>query len=110
LFAELIREQLTGGGLKLPISADLQEIRTMNPTQGELWKQQWLAEGRAEGKVEGKTEGKAEALACLLVERFGVLAPSLHERIRHATLATLESWFTRAIAAPDLRSVFDPTG
>ena len=86
----------------------------MNPTQGELWKQQWLAEGRAAGKVEGKIEGKAEAwadaLVNILVARFGALAPPLRERIREATLATLECWFRRAIAAPDLRSVFDPAG
>ena len=98
---------------------------------GEIWKQQALAEGRAEGlargkvegkaigkaigeamgkaigKVEGKTEAKAEDLVCLLVERFGALAPSLLARIRRARLATLERWFKRAIAAPDLRSVFN---
>jgi hypothetical protein len=56
--------------------------------------------------AEGKAEGKAEALVCLLVARFGALAPSLRTRIQRARLATLERWFERAIAAPDLRSVF----
>jgi hypothetical protein len=69
---------------------------------GKIWKRQW----RAEGKAEGKLEGKAEALVCLLSARFGTVTPSLHEQIRGANLATLECWFKRAIAAPDLLSVF----
>jgi hypothetical protein len=92
-------------------------------TLGERWKQQAFAEGRAKGKAAGKVEGKvegrvegraegraagkAEALVCLLVERFGALAPPLRTRIRRAKLAALERWFKRAIVAPDLPSVFD---
>ena len=72
------------------------------------WEKQWLAEGKVEGKVEGKAEGKAEALITLLAERFGTVAPSWQKRIRGAKLATLERWFKRAIAAPDLPSVFNP--
>jgi len=76
-----------------------------------LGKAEGKAEGKALGKAEGKAEGmalgKAEALVCLLVGRFGTLAPSLRARIQRARLATLECWFKRAIAAPDLRSVFN---
>ena len=64
------------------------------------------AEERAEGEAKGKAEGKAEALLCLLAERFGAVKPSLHKRIRRADLATLDRWFKRAIAAPNLPSVF----
>jgi hypothetical protein len=69
-------------------------------TLGESWKEQAMEQGML--------EGKAQALLCLLAERFGALTPSLHERIRGATLATLDHWFKRAIAAPDLPSVFAP--
>ena len=93
------------------------------PTTVKTWVQQAAAEGRAEGvaqgiargrsegeargRIEGKAEGKAEDLVHLLVARFGALAPSLRTRIRRARLATLERWFKRAIAASDLRSVFN---
>ena len=79
------------------------------PTTVKTWKLQALAEGRAQGIAEGKAEGKAEDLVHLLVARFGALAPSLRTRIRRAKLATLERWFKRAIAASDLRSVFNST-
>jgi hypothetical protein len=119
LFAELVREALAGFGVKVPVSEDLLEMKTNLSTLGETWKQQWLAEGRveglargkaegkAEGKVEGKAEGKAEALLCLLVERFGAVAPPWRKRIRGAKLATLDRWFKRAIVARDVCSVFD---
>ena len=112
LFAELVREALAGFGVKLPVFEDLLEMKTNLSTLGETWKQQWRAEGLAEGKAEGlaagKAEGKAEALLCLLVERFGAVAPSWRKRIRGAELTTLERWFKRAIVAPDLPSVFEP--
>jgi hypothetical protein len=116
LFAELIRQAFTGLGLKAPESDNLGELTHMMRsnllTLGDDWKEQWkaegLAEGRAKGQIEGKIEGKAEALRCLLAERFGALTPSLHKRIRGASLATLDRWFKRAIAAPDLPSVFEP--
>ena len=81
---------------------DLLEMKTNLEGLGKTWKRQWLAEGEAKGK----TEGKAESLVCLLEGRFGTVTPSLHERISRANLATLECWFKRAIAAPDLLSVF----
>jgi hypothetical protein len=104
LFAELVREALAGLGVKVPVSEDLLEMKTNLSTLGETWKQQWLAEGR----VEGLARGKAEALLCLLVERFGAVAPPWRKRIRGAKLATLDRWFKRAIVARDLSSVFEP--
>jgi hypothetical protein len=77
-------------------------MKTNLEKPGTVWKRQWLAEGRAEGKA----EGKGEALVWLLAERFGTVRPSLRKRIRGANPATLECWFKRAIAAPDLPSVF----
>jgi len=73
---------------------------------GRTWKRQWLAEGEAKGKAEGKLEGKAEVLVWLLEGRLGTVTPSLHERMSEANLVTLRCWFKRAIAAPDLVSVF----
>ena len=124
LFAELVREALAELGVKVPLSEDLLEMKSNLSTWAKTWKQQWRAEGKAEGRVEGlargkaegkvqglaegKAEGKAEALLCLLVERFGAVAPPWRKRIRGANLATLDRWFKRAIAARDLSSVFEP--
>ena len=66
-----------------------------------------IAEGRAEGRVAGRAESKAEDLVYLLAARFGVLTPSLQTRIQRARLVTLDRWFKRAVAASDLRSVFN---
>ena len=118
LFAELIRQAYQELGQKPPASYDWLEMKKMKsnfPTTVKTWVQQAAAEGRAEGRsegeargrIEGKAEGKAEDLVHLLVARFGALAPSLRTRIRRARLATLERWFKRAIAASDLRSVFN---
>jgi hypothetical protein len=112
LFGELVRQAFKGLGVKVPQSINLLEMnmRSNLATIGERWRQEALAQGRgegkAEGRVEGETKGRAEALVCLLVARFGALAPSVQTRIQRARLATLERWFERAIAAPDLRSVF----
>jgi predicted transposase YdaD len=88
----------------------------MITTLGETWKREWLAEGRAEGEAVGRAEGEAvgktkgiaEAVIRLLVKRFGPLPPPLQTRIQTAELQSLESWFDRAINAPDLSTVFDP--
>jgi hypothetical protein len=96
----LIREAFAGRGVKLSGSGNLLEVKTMLATQFEAWKEQWLAEGEA--------KGKAEALIYILAERFGAVAPTWQKRIRGATPVTLERWFKRAIAAPDLPSVFNP--
>jgi hypothetical protein len=96
----------------------------MLATQFEAWREQWLAEGFAKGFAEAFAKafaeafeescaerfvkGWGEALICLLAGRFGRVAPSWQKRIRGANLATLERWFKRAIAAPDLLSVFNP--
>jgi hypothetical protein len=112
LFAELVREALAGLGVKVSVSEDLLEMKTNLSTLGETWKQQGradgLAEGEAKGLVRGRAEGKAEALLCLLVERFGAVAPSWRKRIRGAEQTTIERWFKRAIVAPDVSSVFEP--
>ena len=106
LFTELVRRAFIELGETGPIPEDLLEMKTNLEGLGRTWKRQWLAEGEAKGKAEGKLEGKAELLVLLLAERFGTVTPSLHERISGANLATLECWFKRAIAAPDLLSVF----
>jgi hypothetical protein len=122
LFAELAREALVDRGIKVSGSEDLLKMRTNVATHYDYWKQQWLAErepqwlaegkaqglaeGKAQGLAEGKVQGLAEGLVCLLAARFGAVPPSLRKQIRGAKLPTLERWFKRAIAAPDLRSIF----
>ena len=102
LFAELVRRAFIELGETGPIPEDLLEMKTNLEGLGKTWKRQWLAEGEAKGKL----EGKAETLVLLLAKRFGTVTPSLHERISGANLVTLECWIERAIAAPDLLSVF----
>jgi len=114
LFTEFVRQALAALGVTGPIPEDLLMMKSNIP--GNLaklarhWQRKWRAEGKAEGlargKAQGLTRGKAEALVCLLTERFGTVEPSLRKRIREANLPTLESWFKRAIGAPDLPSVF----
>ena len=118
----MVRQAFIELGVTGPIPEDLLEMKTNLAGVGKTWKRQWRAEGWAEGKAEGKLEGKiegkiegkvegklerqAEVLVWLLAERFGTVTPSLRERISGANLVTLECWFKRAIAAPDLLSVF----
>ena len=102
LFTELVRRAFIELGETGYIPEDLLEMKTNLEGLGKTWKRQWLAQGKAEGKL----EGKAEALVCLLAKRFGTVTPSLREKIGGANLTTLEYWFERAVAAPDLLSVF----
>ena len=102
LFTELVRRAFIELGVTGPIPEDLLEMKTNLEKLGKTWKRQWLAEGKAEGEL----KRMATALVWLLADRFGTVTPSLHERISGANLATLERWFKRAIAAPDLLSVF----
>jgi hypothetical protein len=132
LFGELVRQAFMGLGLEVPQSINLLEMKMRSnlATIGERWRQEAMALGMAEGKAKGieqgmaqgieqgmaqgivqgkaagRSEAKAEALICLLVARFGALAPSLRTRIQRARLETLDRWFKRAIAAPSVRSVF----
>jgi predicted transposase/invertase (TIGR01784 family) len=59
-----------------------------------------------EGVAKGRTEGEANALARLLERRFGSVSNRDRERILSADLTSLQTWFERAIDAPDLTSVF----
>ena len=114
LFTELVGRAYIESGVTGPIPEDLLEMKTNLEGLTKIWKKQWRAEGLAEGRAEGEAKGeakglvkgKAEALVCLLAERFGAVRPSLRKRIHAANLATLERWLKRAIAAPDLPSVF----
>jgi Putative transposase, YhgA-like len=114
LFAELVREAFAALKIPVPKSEDMLHMKTRLSETVKDWAKQWKAEGLAEGKAEGKAQGKAEgkaeakaeALVCLLTERFGTVRPSLRKRIQGAKPATVDSWFKRAIAAPDLLSVF----
>ena len=66
-----------------------------------------LAEGRVEGRAEGLAEGEAIALVRLLEKRFGALPAAVRQRVFTADLASIETWFERAIDGPDLESVFN---
>ncbi len=65
-------------------------------------------EGIAKGIAKGRAEGEASALARLLERRFGGIPVRFRRRISSADLPALQTWFERAIDAPDLPSVFGP--
>jgi hypothetical protein len=69
--------------------------------------QQYFEEGIAIGKAEGKAEGEAIALVRLLEKRIGTVSEALRARIFAADLASIETWFDRAIEATEFESVFD---
>ena len=71
-------------------------------------KMQYVTSVERIGIKKGRAEGMAEALSRILEKRFGPLSDDLRQRISVADTATVESWFDRAIAAPDLMSVFAP--
>jgi hypothetical protein len=110
LFTELIHEALARHRVRLPRSGNLLEMNSMKSMltiDNRAWHAQLLAEGVAKGLTKGVAKGKADALISLLEGRFGAVAPYRQKRIRGAKLETLDRWFKRAIAAPDLTSVFD---
>lgn len=83
------------------------EMRSNLATSFKTFKKHCLAEGEAIGLAKGLTRGKAEALVRLLTSRFGALPRSFRKEIRGAELASIERWFSRALDAHDLPSVFD---
>jgi Putative transposase, YhgA-like/Domain of unknown function (DUF4351) len=62
-----------------------------------------------EYEARGRVQGEAHALVRLLEKRFGTVPPHTRERISSADLATIETWFDRALESPDLNSVFPST-
>jgi predicted transposase YdaD len=64
--------------------------------------EQLIQQGRAEGRV----EGRVEILEQLLVEKFGTLPPSLHERLASATDEQFARWSRRVLHAETLDEMF----
>lgn len=89
--------------------ADLGEVKEEGRAQGRIeGRVEGRAEGRVEGHVEGQQEGRSEqgltmALR-LLQRRLGDLSPANEQRVRHLTLAQLESL---AEALLDFRAAAD---
>jgi len=59
--------------------------------------------------AKGKAEGKAELVAKLLVSRFGPVPRSAQERLRTASLDTLDIYAERVLTAVTLDDVLAPT-
>jgi len=74
---------------------------------GQQYFEEGITVGEARGKAEGKTEGEAQALIRLLEKRIGTVSEALRARIFAADLASIETWFDRAIEATEFESVFD---
>ena len=65
------------------------------------------AEGLTEGRVEGRVEGLTDSLTWLLEDRFGQLPEALRNRIADASQGQLRAWFTAALGASSLGTVFN---
>ena len=62
--------------------------------------------GELRGEARGELKGEAKALVRLLKKRFGEIPASIREKIFAADVASIEVWADRAVAAPNLESVF----
>ena len=58
----------------------------------------------------GRAEGTARALVRLLEKRFGPMPSDLRQRVSASDVTTIETWFDRALEAPELQRVFEPEG
>ena len=65
--------------------------------------------GMEQGMQAGLQAGEAAALKRLLSARFGTLQTSVTASIETADLSQIETWFDRAISAPNLADVFAET-
>ena len=68
--------------------------------------QEFEARGEARGRLQGEAAGRVHALLRLLEKRFGTVPGRVRERVSTADLASVETWFDRAVDARDLSSVF----
>ena len=67
-----------------------------------------MREGRNEGVREGRLEGERAVLTRLLQRRFGLLAPTVTDRLHGASSADLEAWAENVLDARTLDDVFEP--
>ncbi len=65
------------------------------------------AKGYAEGYAKGLAEGYADSLTWLLEHRFGQLPAAIRCRIADAPQSELRTWFTIALDASSLETVFN---
>ena len=63
------------------------------------------AEGEARGRAEGEHRGRAEALVQILTLQFGPLPPAALDVVHGASVAQLETWTGRVLAAGTLDEV-----
>ena len=69
-----------------------------------------LDEGKAlgldEGRALGLDEGKRAVVLRLLGVRFGLLPPSVEQRVKEASAGEFDAWAERVITAGSLEDVF----
>ena len=78
------------------------------------WTHQWkaegwkagLTEGRQVGLKEGMQEGASIVLQRLLQRKFGVIPPSVQQKLKTATSEQLEAWSLNILDATTLDEVF----
>lgn len=59
-----------------------------------------------QGRAEGRAEGRIELLERQILEKFGALPPTLHERLASATDEQFDRWCRRVLRAETLDAMF----
>ena len=105
LFRDLVKQAIIGAGVATPIPDDLQEVKTMLATLGQVWQEQW----RTEVLAEGQRAGQAHALLRQLERRFGPVSDAVRAQVSAADVADLDLWLDRVIDAATIDAVFGDT-
>ena len=59
------------------------------------------------GMEKGRQEGEGLLLRRLLTQKFGPLPPDIEAKLTSASIAELEAWSDRLLAADSLGSIFE---
>lgn len=113
MFAVWIRATLMRRSDYTIVLPEVQNLKELNMALAERmaqWAEGYKAQGMQQGVQQGVQEGRrAEAVAMLervLMRRFGEVPQSVKQRIQGASADIIETWFDRALDAPDLAAVF----
>ncbi len=103
-------EQLASFVTELEKEQEMEYVSTVERVRLEQKWQEGLAQGEDRGLERGiergMQQGESTLLVRLLTRRFGVLPPTLQQRIGQATPTEIEAWFDRALDAVTLHEVF----
>ena len=84
-------------------------LQNMDPAKYE-YQSEFARRYVAQGREEGRAEGEANLLLKLLASRFGPLPAAVEARVRASSIADLEVFAERVLAAKCLDDVFGSGG